>query len=273
LNQLKISIIQSNATDKKEENVDQALSLVETAAKSDRPDIIVLPELFTFHGGTLDQKKAASEKEVDGTTIHSLKKLAKDFKAYIHGGSLIEAEDEKLFNTTFIFSPEGEIIEKYRKIHLFDVTTPGGIEYMESKSITAGDRIVCYEAAGAVIGCSICYDIRFPELYMKLMERMPDIIMIPAAFTMQTGMDHWEALCRARAIELQCYVVAPNQTGSYSEGGQKRFNYGNSMIVDPWGIVIAQCQNNIGFTTATLDLSVLRQVQQMIPSRSNRVLI
>lgn len=269
---MRISIIQSNANDDKQRNVEQAISLVEAAAASDAPDMAVLPELFTFHGGTPETKKAAGEDENSGTTVRRLRELARELDLYIHAGSLLENEGGEQFNSTFVFSPEGRIVAKYRKIHLFDVVTPDGTEYAESRSISGGDSIVTYEASGATIGCSICYDLRFPELYLALAKRSPHIIMIPSAFTMQTGKDHWEVLCRARAIEAQCYVVAPNQTGSYTENGQMRANYGHSMIVDPWGIVIAQCQDKVGFCTGVVDLSMVERVRAMIPVGKNRIL-
>ena len=191
----------------------------------------------------------------------------------MHGGSIGELAGEKLFNTTLVFSPEGEELARYRKIHLFDITTPDGQGYKESNTYGAGDAVVSCNVKGLKIGLAICYDLRFPELFLALRRQAVDLILLPAAFTLQTGKDHWEVLLRARAIETQCYIAAPACTGSYTEGnGETRFTYGHALIADPWGHVIAKASDGPGWASAEINKEFLGKVRANMPVLEHRKL-
>ena len=171
-----------------------------------------------------------------GPAYEFLRETARAAKVHVHGGSIIEKGPEKLFNTTVVFDPDGQEIARYRKMHLFDIVAPDGTGYRESNTYGAGDEVVTYEADGMKVGCAICYDLRFPDLFWKLREQGAEVIFLPSAFTLATGKDHWEVMIRSRAIETQCWFAAPATWGKHLEGkGEARFTYGHSMIVDPVG--------------------------------------
>ena len=269
---MKISLIQMNSQENKAANLDQARRLIDEAVETDRPDMAVLPEMFSYLGidGDRDGRWAAAEVLPGGPTYSLLQDLARRHRLHIHGGSMLEKDGDALYNTTVAFGPDGAELARYRKIHLFDVTTPDGKEYRESATFSRGREVVAYDALGARIGCSICYDLRFPELYQALARKDVQIVMVPAAFTAATGKDHWEILLRARAIETECFVVAPGQCGTFAGG--KRATYGHSMAVDPWGQVIARAGDGVGFVTARLDLDYVTTVRGRIPVAQHKVL-
>lgn len=269
---MRITVIQMTSVNDREANLAQARRLVAEAVREDRPDLVVLPEVFAFQGGTAAERRAAAQPLREADAYRALADMARTHGIFLHGGSFHEQGADKLYNTTVAFDRAGNEIARYRKIHLFDVVTPDGKEYRESAVVGAGDEIVVYEADGVKVGCSICYDIRFAELYRRLAEKGAQVVMVPAAFTLQTGKDHWEVLLRARAIETQTYVCAAAQTGSFPAGNDTRVNWGHSMIVDPWGHVLTQAQEGIGFATARIDLGYLRRVRQSIPVHQHRVL-
>jgi deaminated glutathione amidase len=271
---MRISVIQMNSVNDKAGNLDQARSLVAEAVREDRPDLVVLPEVFAFMGGSLEERRRAADEVPGGEAYRMLRDMARTHGIFIHGGSFFEQapEEEKLYNTTVAFDREGNELARYRKIHLFDVTTPDGREYKESAVVGSGRELVLYEADGVKVGCTICYDLRFGELYRGLAARGAQVIMVPAAFTLQTGKDHWEILLRARAIETQTYIAAAAQWGSYPAGNDVRHTYGHSMIVDPWGHIMTQAQDRTGFATARIDLGYLDKVRQAIPAQRHRVL-
>ncbi|HEY1940755.1 MAG TPA: nitrilase-related carbon-nitrogen hydrolase, partial [Roseiarcus sp.] len=169
------------------------------------------------------------------------------------------------------FNREGEEIARYRKIHLFDVTTPDGASYKESATVKAGEAVVTYDCEGVTIGCSICYDLRFPDLFQALAEKGAQIIALPAAFTLQTGKDHWETLLRARAIETETYVCAAAQTGSFTVGNEQRQTYGHSLVADPWGHVVAKASDGVGLVSSRLDMAVVDRVRRQIPVAQHKV--
>ena len=190
---------------------------------------------------------------------------------HVHGGSIIEKGPEKLFNTTVVFNPDGTELARYRKMHLFDITAPDGTGYKESNTYGSGDEVVTYQAGDITVGCAICYDIRFPDLFWKLREQGADLIFLPSAFTLATGKDHWEALIRARAIETQCWFAAPATWGKHLEGkGEARFTYGHSMIADPWGHTVAKVSDGTGWATARLDPKVTARVRRDMPVLEHR---
>ncbi|MBT5570229.1 MAG: carbon-nitrogen hydrolase family protein [Alphaproteobacteria bacterium] len=274
---MKISAIQMNTGSEKANNLVQARDLVACAVAQDTPDMVVLPEVFAFMGASVAEKRAAAEElpmagQNGGEAYECLRDLAREHGIFVHGGSFVERDGDAFFNTTLAFDRDGAELARYRKIHLFDVTTPDGRSYRESDTFGAGQAVVTYRADTATIGCSICYDLRFAELYRALAEAGADVIMVPAAFTLQTGKDHWEVLLRARAIETQTYIVAAAQTGSYFEGNDERVSWGHSMIVNPWGHMIAQAGEGVGHTSAALDLDYLSTVRARIPVAQHRVL-
>lgn len=267
---MKVSLIQMDATDDKAANLKTAETLIADAVAGDQPDMVVLPEMFSYHGMTAEGRRAVAEPIPGGETYALLKGLAVRHGIFVHGGSYIERDGERIFNTTVAFGRDGTELARYRKIHLFDVTTQDGREYRESAVYSRGDAVVTYEAEGLRIGCSICYDLRFPELYQALAKAGSHVLMVPAAFTLLTGKDHWEALLRARAIETETYVVAAAQWGPYP--GDKGSSYGHSMIVDPWGQVVCRIPEGDGFATARLDLGYLETVRRRIPVAQHKVL-
>ena len=273
---MKISAIQMNSGAEKAANLAQAADLVSRAVAADTPDMVVLPEVFAHIGGSVADRRAAAEElpqpgGTGGAVYEMLRGLARDHGIFVHGGSFIERAGDGYFNTTVAFGRDGRELVRYRKVHLFDVTTPDGRSYRESDTFGAGDAVATYRADGLTIGCSICYDLRFAELYRLLAEQGADVIMAPSAFTLQTGKDHWEVLLRARAIETQTYVVAAAQTGTHQSGNDQRASWGHSMIVDPWGHIVAQASDYPGFATGTVDRDYIATVRQRIPVRDHRV--
>lgn len=269
---MKVTLVQTSSRDDKAANLEQAERLLRDAIEATQPDLVALPEVFTYLGGTVAGAGASAEAVPEGPACTMLRDLAREYRIHVHGGSINEVDGDRLYNTTVVFDPEGRLIARYRKIHMFDVITPDGKVYRESATYTPGREIVTYDVGQVRIGCAICYDLRFAELFIALARAGAHVIVLPAAFTMMTGKDHWEALLRARAIETQCYLLAPGQVGSYVEEGVERLNYGNSMIVDPWGTVLARAQDRVGFVTATLDFDFLAKVRADLPSNKNRVL-
>jgi nitrilase len=281
---MRVSVIQMSPQSDKAENIAQAEALIGRALAADRADMVALPEIWTCLGGTRAGKFAAAETlpspgsgEAGGPAYEFLRRMAVAHKVFVHGGSIGELGGElggeKLYNTSLVFSPAGTELARYRKIHLFDITTPDGQGYKESNTYGAGDAVVSCELDGLKIGLAICYDLRFPELFLALRRQNVDLIVLPAAFTLQTGKDHWEVLLRARAIETQCYIAAPACTGSYTEGkGETRFTYGHALIADPWGHVIAKASDGIGWASAAIDTEYLRKVRANIPVLEHRKL-
>lgn len=268
---MKVTLVQTNSRDDKTVNLQETEDLLRAAIEDGRPDLVALPELVTYLGGTVEGARASAETLPGGPAHAMLQKIAREYRVHVHGGSLNEADGGQLFNTTVVFDPEGRQIARYRKIHMFDVVTPDGKVYRESSTYTPGAEIVTYEIGNIRIGCTICYDIRFAELFVALARAGTDVIVVPAAFTMMTGKDHWEVLLRARAIETQSYILAPGQTGPYVEDGIDRMNYGNTLVADPWGTVIARAQDRVGWIHARLDFDYQRRIRADLPSNKNRV--
>jgi predicted amidohydrolase len=269
---MRVCVIQMSSINDKAANLAQARALSERAVAEDGPDLISLPEVWAFQGGTADERRAAAEAIPDGEAYALLQSLAATHNVAIHGGSFLERGEERLFNTTVVFGRDGGELARYRKLHLFDVITPDGREYRESAVIGRGREVVTYGVEGVRVGCSICYDLRFGELYRQLAAEGAQLMMVPSAFTFETGKDHWEVLLRARAIETQCFVAAAAQVGTFAGGKDLRRNWGHSMIVDPWGKVLAHLPEGPGFATAHLDLGYLTRVREMLPVAQHRVL-
>lgn len=267
---MKISMIQMNTKDDKAENLRVAADLIEKAAVNDAPDLITLPETFTSMTSDFDVQYANSETIPDGEACRMLSDLARKHGVHIHGGSMAERAEGKCYNTTVVFDPKGAVQATYRKIHLFDVDVPNGRSYRESDTMKRGEDVVVTQVAGTTIGLAICYDLRFPELFRALRDKGARVIFLPAAFTMMTGRDHWEVLIRARAIETQCYMVAPGQVFDHDNGAKVCF--GRSMIVDPWGTVIATASDRVGHTTAGIDPDYADVIRSKMPVMTHHVL-
>ncbi|VTU46750.1 (R)-stereoselective amidase (plasmid) [Variovorax sp. SRS16] len=271
---MKVSLIQMNSVADKARNVADAHRLARKAVEIDGAELVVFPEHFDWAGGSVAEKVAAGEDVRGGPAYDMCQRLARDCQIHVHSGSFYEtaAGLGRVYNTTVIFNPEGEEIGRYRKIHLFDIHTPDGLRYGESDSVLAGSETCVIDIHGFRMGLAICYDIRFPELFQKLMRDGADVIVLPAAFTLQTGKDHWEVLCRARAIETQCYFLAAAQIGALEHNGETRYTYGHSLFCDPWGHVIARASDQVGIVSARLDRGLIAKTRKQIPLAQHKVL-
>jgi predicted amidohydrolase len=263
---LRAAAVQLTATPDKAANLQAADRLVRQAA-ADGARLVVLPEKWSVLGRGADLRAGAEP--LDGPAVTWARDAARELGIDLVAGSISERVegDEKLRNTSLHIGPDGEIKATYRKMHMFDVEVDGTV-YRESEHEAPGDDVVVSATAdGVELGLTVCYDIRFPELYRILAVRGARIVTIPAAFTVPTTRDHWEVLVRARAIEDQCFVIAANQVGTHVEG---LASGGRSMIVDPWGLVLAQAADAQTVITADLDLDAQAAIRTRLPSLANR---
>ncbi len=243
-----------------------------------RPAIVSLPEMWTCLGADRATKLAQSEllpppgdPSEAGPAYRFLSETASGAGITLHGGSIGERDGDILYNTTLVFAPDGREIARYRKIHLFDIVTPTGQGYRESSMFGAGDRVVTCRANGLTLGLTVCYDLRFPELFLALRRAGADVIFVPSAFTVETGRDHWEVLLRARAIETQCYVVAAATVGMHQDAaGRPRYTYGHSLICDPWGLVLACRPDGTGAAIAEVDPERITKLRDAMPVLTHR---
>jgi deaminated glutathione amidase len=263
---LNVTIIQMNSQDDKQANIAAALDLIDRAAEVGAR-LVALPEVWPYLGP--DDVNRNQAEPIPGPITELLAQRARRHGIYVHGGSIYETRpgDPGMYNTTVMIDPTGEIIARYSKIHMFDVVLDGVAEYRESATVTPGDEVVVTEIDGILVGLAICYDLRFPELFRILALEGAQAIMLPAAFTLTTGKDHWEALIRARAIENGLYMIAPAQWGTHPPGN---WCYGRSMVVDPWGTVMTTASDGVGIAHATVDPSRVAMVRRQIPSLANR---
>ncbi|MDR4505325.1 MAG: carbon-nitrogen hydrolase family protein [Candidatus Scalindua sp.] len=264
-NRFTIAAVQFCATEDKKENLTLLNQFIQSAIKKNA-DIVVLPEVSNCCGRK--EVMVENAEQIPGYTTDFFSDIAKKSGISIVCGSIFEkAEKNKVFNTSVIVGSDGEILAKYRKIHLFDVDISGGIRYKESGHVTAGDEIVSVNLGNFDAGLVICYDLRFCEIFRVLALRGAKIIFLPAAFTLATGKYHWEPLIKARAIENQVFIVAANQIGT----SQNNITcYGKSMIVDPWGRVLAEAEDDENIICAEIDLAVLDTVRAEIPTFNHR---
>ena len=263
---IRAAAIQLNSTADKARNLEVAGRLVAEAAEAGA-ELVVLPEKWNVLGSS-DDLAAGAESIETGPTIAAAREWARKLGINVVAGSIAErAEDaERLFNTSCAIDAAGEIVAVYRKIHMFDVDV-GGVRYRESDTEQPGEEIVTAALGELEVGLTVCYDLRFPELYRIVAVRGARLITVPSAFTATTGRDHWEVLIRARAIENQAFVVAPNQVGQAPPNYE---SWGHSMIVDPWGVVLAEAPDGEGFIEAELDLARQAEVRSSLPSLANR---
>ena len=263
---LRVACVQISSSGSKADNIERMEALVARAA-STGADLVLLPEKWNGLGSREILHEVAEPLD-GGETVEAMSGWARTNGITLVGGSIAERREgrEKLSNTCVVFDGGGEQIAVYRKIHMFDVEV-GGHVYRESDAEEPGDGPVVCTAEGWALGLTVCYDVRFPELYRILAVEGAELVTVPAAFTLYTGKDHWELLLRARAVENQCYVAAANQWGVHAEG---RASYGRTMIVDPWGVVLAQAPDEDGVVSAELDRAHLERVRRALPSLANR---
>jgi predicted amidohydrolase len=262
---MRAAAVQLNSTDDKDRNLEVAERLVRAAAE-DGAELIAMPEKWNVLGNTEALLKGAEP--LEGPSTSAAREWARELGIHLVAGSFSERlpNREKLFNTSVLIGPEGGIEATYRKIHMFDVDV-GGVAYRESEHEEAGREIVIAHAGEVPVGMTVCYDVRFPELYRILAVRGARVIVVPSAFTLHTGKDHWEVLLRARAIENQVFVVAPGQVG---EAPPHYHSYGRSMILDPWGVVLATAPDEECFVAADLDFALQDRIRASLPSLANR---
>jgi predicted amidohydrolase len=230
-----------------------------------------LPENFAFMGEEAKKRELAEWIDVSfpGPILGALVELATQRGVWLVAGGMPEQSEDpaRPYNTSVVVDPRGRIAASYRKVHLFDVSLPDGTSHRESAATSPGSEAASVEVLGVRLGLSICYDVRFPELYRRLVDQGARVVTVPAAFTLTTGKDHWHALLRARAIENLVYVLAAAQHGKHPRGRQ---TYGKSVIIDPWGEVIAQCSEGEGFAMARLDFEYQDRVRNSLPSLVHR---
>jgi predicted amidohydrolase len=262
---LRVAAVQLNSTAAKERNLAAAERQVRAAAAAGA-QFVVLPEKWNLLAG--GEELAAGAEPLDGPSLAAARGWAGELGIHLLAGSISErgVEGEKASNTSVLIGPEGEDLAVYRKIHLFDVDA-GGVSYRESEFEQPGTEAVATAVRELAVGMTVCYDLRFPELFRILALRGARVIAVPSAFTLATGRDHWEVLLRARAIENQVFVIAPNQFG---EAPPHYSSFGRSMIVDPWGVVLATAPDEECFISADLDLEAQDRVRESLPSLANR---
>ena len=258
---LTIGMAQLNSGDSPELNLEGALEAV-TALAERGAELIVLPEHSDFIGP--DSSKEEQARSIDNSPyLDKLRTRADDLSCYVHIGSYLEKEGDSVYNCAVVFGPDGELVASYRKLHLFDVEIPGGKKYLESAVISPGLETVHFSIEEFNFGLATCYDLRFPELFRRLVLNGANVILLPAAFTMQTGRDHWEVLLRARAIENLCWVVG---VGQWGEAPPNHLCFGRSMVVDPWGLVTAQAPDGVTNVTAEIELQSVKDVRTRFPA-------
>lgn len=263
----KAAVIQMNSQKDVDANLEQAYGFIREAAE-EGVKIVGLPENFSFLGGLKMRLKNADT--IAEQVSNFLSTTSKEFGIYIMGGSYpVPAGNGKVYNHSSFYTPDGTEVESYKKIHLFDANLDEDESYRESDYVKAGDPgpVIYKSSEIGNWGLSICYDLRFPELYRELVNEGAEILSIPSAFTYTTGQDHWKPLLQARAIENTCYVFAPAQTGQH---GRNRKTWGHGMIIDPWGMVIADAEQEPGVAVAEIDLEKIQQVRNTIPSLRHR---
>ena len=265
MTKLRLSLCQMNVIDDKQENIKKAQSMIRESIKKNA-DFIVLPEMFNCPYSN-EKFIEYAEEETGSFTLSSISKLACENKVYILAGSIPEKENDRLYNTSYLFDRNGEIIAKHRKVHLFDIDVKDKITFKESDVLTAGDEFTIAKTDFGKIGIGICYDVRFPELARIMVENGAIILFYPGAFNMTTGPAHWELLFRSRALDNQAYCVgvapALNEYASYH-------SYGHSIITDPWGRVIAQGDEKEQIIISEIDLDEIKKIREELPLLKNK---
>ena len=258
--------VQMLASDDKAANLKEAKHWVRHAA-AEGARVVALPEVFIWRGSKKLERKYAEP--IPGPSSTAMAELASELGIYLLAGSILEEipGSEKAYNTSLLFDPAGKVLASYRKIHLFDVDLANGVSLRESETRAHGEAMAVIKTDLCSMGLSVCYDLRFPELYRGLAGRGAELIFVPSAFTAYTGEAHWETLLRSRAIENQVYIIAPDQFGKSARSFE---THGHSIIVDPWGQVIAEVPDGPGVITAEIDLAYLANVRAELPALKHR---
>jgi len=265
---MRAAVVQLTSGDDLSDNLQRVARWVGRAAEQGAR-LVLLPENFAFFGVERQRGKYAEDLQRPGPILEALGELSRKYSVAIVGGGMPEAsgDAERPYNTCVAFDERGALVGSYRKIHLFDVELPDGSALRESSGTTPGEQPVVVELAAMKVGLSVCYDLRFARLYERLASEGAQLLVVPAAFTELTGRSHWHVLTRARAIENQCWLMAAGQWGDHP--GDRR-TYGHSLIVDPWGAVVAECPTGEGVAVADIDIAQLNAVRARMPIESHR---
>lgn len=269
---MKIAAIQLNSQGEVSDNLDQTEVHLKAAAQAGA-ELVVLPEAFSFLGLERDKPALAEELEGEGQVVTRVRTWCRSHRVAIIAGGMIEKspDPQRTFNTSAVFDSNGALLSRYRKMHLFDVELDDGTSWHESRATRPGDEPSVFALGDFRIGLSICYDLRFPELYAWQRRRGAHVLTVPAAFTKTTGLAHWHVLLRARAIETQCWVIAAAQEGDHPQG---RRTFGHSLIVDPWGRVVAErTEPGPGFVLFDVSLETVESVRRQIPVADHRRMV
>jgi len=266
---MRAALVQMCSTDDLTANLKAAEGFVREAAEA-RADLVALPENFAFL--RREGQPVPCRQSVDGEIVGRVREWARALGVWILAGTFPEAvagDDRRFHNTSVLVSAAGDVVAVYRKIHLFDVdlSADGAERYRESANVAPGETVVVADTPWGGLGLSVCYDLRFPELYRGMAERDARFLAVPSAFTVHTGRDHWEVLLRARAIENQAFVLAPAQAGRH---GPDRASYGRSLVVDPWGLVLARAPDRPGVVVADCRIEDLERIRAALPALSHR---
>ena len=264
-----VAVVQMNSQNDVEQNLKTASVLVRDAAERGAR-LVVLPENFGFFGPESERVPIQEPLgDLERPLQKALSSMARENSVTVVGGGLPETSEDpsKPFNTAVVFAPSGELVASYRKIHLFDVELADGTRLHESNATAQGSDVTVFEVEGFSVGLSICYDLRFPELYRRLVSKGAEVLLVPAAFTLHTGKDHWHVLLRSRAIESQCWVAAPAQYGAHPKG---RRTYGHSLVVDPWGTVVADAPDGVRVVLARIERRRMEEIRRDLPSLEHR---
>ena len=265
MTKIRLALCQMNVIDNKEKNLENATSMINESV-SENADFIILPEMFNCPYSN-DKFIEYAEEEFNSPTLDKISSLAKENNKYILAGSIPEKEEDKLYNTSYLFDKKGNIIAKHRKMHLFDIDVKGKITFKESDVLTAGDDFTIADTEFGKIGIGICYDVRFPELARVMVESGALALIYPGAFNMTTGPAHWELLFRSRALDNQVYCVgvapALNEDASYH-------SFGHSIIANPWGEVIAEADEKENLIISEIDLDEIKRIREELPLLKNK---
>lgn len=263
---MRAAVCQMNSQGDYQENMRVAIEQLERS-KNGGADVAVLAEVFTYRGDRA--KRRDYIESIPGPTTEAIAAKARELKMWVLAGSIPEQSDDpnRSYNTSVLFDRDGNEVARYRKIHLFDVDIAGKVTAKESENIRPGNELVTANIEGHIFGLTICYDLRFPELFRSLALMGAEAIFLPAAFTLQTGRDHWDVLIRARAIENACYMIAPGLVGKHENGSE---TYGHSMIVDPWGTIVGCMPDEVGVVISELDFDRQARIRSEIPVLANR---
>ncbi len=261
-----VGLVQLTSTDDREENLRQVTRWVREAAARGA-QLVALPENFSYIGP--ETGKLSLAEPLEGPLMDRLRALARETGVWLLAGGFPEQSDDptRVFNTAALLDRDGNLVATYRKIHLFDIDLAAGVTLQESRTVRPGSTPVVAQTPWGTVGLSICYDLRFPELYRRLIDAGAKVLFVPSAFTLYTGKDHWRTLLQARAIENTAYVAAPAQFGQH---GNKRQSYGRSLLVDPWGQIIAEAPDRPGILLGEIDIEHLEQIRKQLPSLQHR---